>query len=135
MRVGRGAAIVNDMNPTWLLTFMSAVATLVGVLAIVRPVAFLESKGATVSAAAVVWMREVGVLILAQGLTCFLLRNQALSPALRAFLLGAAVTQFGLLPIELVAYWRGSLTKLSGVLPNSVLHVVLGGALLYCALA
>jgi hypothetical protein len=129
------ARTVNDMNPTWLLTFMSAVATLVGLGAVARPVPFLESKGATVSPAAVIWMREVGVLIFAQGLTCFLLRNQALSPAVRSFLFGAAVTQFGLLPIELLAYRRGSLTKLSGVLPNSVLHVLLGSMLLYCTLS
>lgn len=122
------------MNPRWLLTFMSAVATLVGVFAIARPARFLESKGATVSPAAVIWMRQVGVLIFAQGLTSFLLRNQEPSPALRAFLAGAAVTQFGLLPIELDAYRRGALTKLSGVLPNSVLHALLGSALFYCAL-
>jgi hypothetical protein len=40
-----------------------------------------------------------------------------------------------LLPIELLAYRRGSLTKLSGVLPNSVLHVLLGSMLLYCTLS
>jgi hypothetical protein len=123
------------MNLSWLLTFMSAVASLVGLFAITRPVRFLESKGATVTSAAVIWMREVGVLIFAQGLTCFLLRHQSLSPAVRAFLVGAAVTQLGLLPIGLAAYWRGSLTKLSGVLPNSILHAVLGSGLLYCALS
>jgi hypothetical protein len=123
------------INLTWLLTFMSVTATLVGLFAVARPVRFLESKGATVSPAAVIWMREVGVLIFAQGVTCFLLRNQGLSPAVRAFLVGAAVTQFGLLPIELAAYWRGSLTKLSGILPNSVLHAALGAVLLYRALS
>jgi hypothetical protein len=122
------------MNLTWLLTFMFAVASLVGLFAVARPAQFLESKGAAVSAAGVIWMREVGVLIFAQGLTCFLLRHEPLSPAVRAFLAGAAVTQLGLLPIELAAYRRGSLTKLSGVLPNSILHAVLGAVLLYRAL-
>jgi hypothetical protein len=123
------------MNLSWLLTITGAIAALVGVLAVARPRRFLESKGATINAATVIWMREVGVLIFAQGLTCFLLRNEVLSPAVRAFLVGAAVTQFGLLPIELAAYWRGSLTKLSGIVPNSVVHVVLGSALLYRALS
>jgi len=123
------------MSHTLLLTCMSVIAIVVGVLAVVRPAQFLESKGATVTPAAVLWMREVGVLIFAQGITCVLLRNQPVSPALRAFLVGAAVTQFGLLPIELLGYLRGSLTKLSGVLPNSILHAVLGGMLLYRALA
>jgi hypothetical protein len=123
------------MNLTWLLTFMSVIAILVGFFAIALPLRLLESKGATASPAAVIWMREVGVLIFAQGLTCFLLRNQSLTPAVRAFLVGAAVTQLGLLPIELAAYCRGSLTKLGGILPNSVLHAVLGSVLLYRALS
>ena len=133
----RAAEVVTlaSMSYKLLLTVLSVVAVVVGVLAIIRPTKFLESKGATVNDAAVIWMREVGVLIFAQGITGVLLRNQPLTGAVRAFLFGAALTQFGLLPIELVGYWRGSLTRLSGVLPNSILHVVLGAALLYRALA
>ena len=122
------------MNLHVLMTILSVVASLVGCFAIARPEPFLTSKGANVTPAVVVWMREVGVLILAQGITSFLLRNQAISPPVRAFLVGAAVTQFGLLPIELGAYRRGVLTRLSGVVPNSVLHAVLGCALLHRAL-
>ena len=122
------------MNLNVLMTIMSAIASFVGIFAVVRPVQFLASKGASVTPAAVIWMREVGVLILAQGITCFLLRNEPLSRAVRAFLAGGAVTQLGLLPIEIVAYRRGALTRLIGVLPNSVLHAVLGCALLYRAL-
>jgi len=123
------------MSLNLLLTCMSVVAIVVGVLAVARPARFLESKGATVSPAAVIWMREVGVLIFAQGITCVLLRNQPVTPAVRAFLVGAGITQLGLLPIELAGYLRGSLTKLSGVLPNSVMHALLGAVLLYRALA
>ena len=121
-------------NLSLLLTLMSVVASLVGIFAVARPVQFLESKGATVSPAAVIWMREVGVLIFAQGLTCFLLRNESLTPAVRAFLAGAAVTQLGLLPIEIAGYLRGSLTRLGGIVPNTVLHAVLGSMLLHRAL-
>jgi hypothetical protein len=32
---------------------------------------------------------------------------------------------FGLLPIEIVAYRQGVITQLSGIVPNSLLHVVL----------
>jgi hypothetical protein len=123
------------MNLTQLLTFMSVIAAIVGLFSIARPAQLLESKGAAVSPATVIWMRQVGVLIFAQGLTCFLLRNEPLNPAVRAFLAGAAVTQLGLLPIEISGYLRGSLTKLSGIVPNSVMHAVLGSVLLYCAVA
>ena len=123
------------MNLNVLMTIMSTVALLVGSFALARPVQLLTSKGASVTPAAVIWTREVGVLILAQGITCLLLRNEPLSRAVRAFLVGGAVTQFGLLPIEIGAYRRGALTKLSGIVPNSVLHAVLGCALLHRALS
>jgi hypothetical protein len=126
--------MVGPMNLKILLTILSIIATLVGVAAITRPIPFLESKGAKVTPATVIWMRQVGVLILAQGITGFLLRDQPISPAVRAFLAGAAFTQLGLFPIEIMAYRRGHLTKLSGIVPNTVLHAVLGIALLHQAL-
>jgi hypothetical protein len=123
------------MSLNVLMTAFSAIAAGVGLFAIVRPVPFLESKGAIVTPAAVVWMRELGVLILAQGLTAFLLRHESVSVPVRSFLVGGALTQFGLLPIEIVAFRRGTLTRLSGVVPNSVLHAALGCALLFRALS
>jgi hypothetical protein len=39
--------------------------------------------------------------------------------------MGNAVLHLGMLPIELVAFSQGLLTKLGGVVPNSVLHLVL----------
>lgn len=108
------------------LSLTAFVALAVGLFAMAGPVALLESKGATVSTAAVVWVREVGVNIFALGVMSFLMRTHPASPTLRAFLVGNAVVQLGLLPIELLAWRAGTLTEVSGVIPNSVLHVVLG---------
>ena len=44
-----------------------------------------------------------------------------------------ALLQVGLFPIELVAYAQGVITHASGVVPNSVLHVVLAGGFAYFA--
>ncbi|MFT3711372.1 MAG: hypothetical protein QM817_27380 [Archangium sp.] len=108
------------------LTFTAVVALAVGLFAMGAPVALLESKGATVTPATVVWVREVGVNIFALGVMSMLMRRHAASPTLRAFLAGNAVVQLGLLPIELLAWRDGTLRELGGVVPNSVLHVVLG---------
>jgi hypothetical protein len=79
-------------------------------------------------------VREVGVLILALGVTLFLVRKHHDSPTLRAVLLGNAMVQLGLLPLELFAYREGVITLLSGIVPNSVLHVLLGtGFLLFAS--
>jgi hypothetical protein len=79
------------------------------------------------NAAAVLWLREVGVLIFGLGVTLFLLRKHADSATLRAVLFGNAVVHLGLLPLELGAYDANVITQLSGVVPNSALHIVLAG--------
>lgn len=113
------------MTRKTFLTLVSVVATAVGVLALTAPAALLDSKGVLPAAATKVWVREVGVLILALGIMAFLVRGAADSPTLRAFLIGNAVVQIGLFPIEIVAASAGVVTKVSGIVPNSILHVAL----------
>lgn len=95
-------------------------------MALVFPQHLLMGKGVEPDAALVVWVREVGALILASGVTTLLARSAEDSPALKSLLVGNAVLHFGLLPIELVAFGQGVITSLAGVLPNSLLHVGLG---------
>jgi hypothetical protein len=117
------------------LTLSSAVAIAVGSLAIALPQVLLESKGvAPPHDAAAVWVREVGVAILALGVMMFLVRRHGESPTLRCFFFGNAFVQLGLLPIEIAAYHERVVTQLSGIIPNSGLHVVLAsGFLVYAA--
>lgn len=104
----------------------SLVAFAVGSVALLFPGWILSSKGVVPSAPTAVWVREVGVLIFAIGLVTFWARKSKEVVAVRAVLLGVATIHLGLLPIELIAYAQGVITKASGVAPNSVLHVVLG---------
>lgn len=110
------------------LTLVSVVATLIGLFALFAPTALLESKGVVPNDAARLWVREVGVSILAFGIISFLLRAQPDSPALKAFLFGSMVLQLGLFPLELIAWSNGLITRASGVIPNSVLHLVLASS-------
>jgi hypothetical protein len=79
-------------------------------------------------------VREVGVLIFGVGLTLFLLRKHSDSPTMRAVLIGNAVVQIGLLPLEVLAFREGVLTLISGIVPNSVLHVLMATGFLTFAL-
>jgi hypothetical protein len=117
------------------LTFVGVVAIGIGGLALAFPRTLLEGKGVALpNEAAALWVREVGVLILALGVTLFLVRKHHDSPTLRAVLLGNAMVQLGLLPLELFAYRERVITLLSGIVPNSVLHVLLGtGFLLFAS--
>lgn len=121
------------MTRKTFLTLVSLVATAVGVLALAAPAALLDSKGVLPAAATKVWVREVGVMILALGIMAFLVRGATDSPTLRAFLIGNAIVQMGLFPIEIVATSTGVLTRVSGIVPNSILHLALAVGFLHFA--
>ena len=95
------------MSREVFLTIVAGVAVCIGGFAAALPRLLLDSKGVAPNAATNVWVREVGVLIV----------------------------QLGLLPIEVVAYARGVITKRSGIVPNTVLHVVLAAGFAFYAAA
>lgn len=123
------------MNRKTFLTLASIIALCVGVFALTAPAALLASKGvgANAAAAAEVWVREVGLILIAVGVTAFLVKGHPDTPTLRAFLIGNAVLQLGLLPIEIVAFAQGVIASLSGIVPSSVLHFFLAGGFCYFA--
>jgi hypothetical protein len=123
------------LHRSTFLTSSSVVAVAIGSFACVVPERLLESKGVAIpNSAAALWVREVGILIFAAGLVMCLVRHHPDSPTLRAVLLGNAVVQLGLFPIEIVAYRYGVIPGLSGIVPNSVVHTLLAAGFLFYAL-
>jgi hypothetical protein len=113
------------MTRTTFLTIASLIALAVGTFAVVAPDAVLASKGVAASAAGNLWARELGIALLVVGVIAFAVRRHPDSPTLRAFLVGMALLQLGLLPIEIIGYVAGVITDVRGIVPNSVVHVVL----------
>jgi len=113
------------MTRTTFLTITSIIALAVGAFVVVAPGAVLASKGVGASAAGNLWARELGIALIAVGVVAFVVRRHADSPTLRAFLAGMALLQLGLLPIEIIGYGAGVITDVRGIVPNSILHVVL----------
>lgn len=109
----------------WFLTVASLIAISVGGIALMAPGVMLASKGIVGNAAAQVWMREVGALLLAVGVIGFLVRSHEDSATLRALLWGNALLQLALLPIEVMAHARGVIPDVTGIMPNTALHVLL----------
>jgi hypothetical protein len=122
------------MSRKLFLTVAAAIAFGVGFFALMAPDALLASKGIQ-SAAAAVWVREVGIFLLALALLAYLVRNHADSPTMKAVSLANALIQFGLFPIEIASYAVGTIAFPSGFIPNSIIHVVLGLGFLYYATA
>lgn len=111
------------MHREIFLTVMGAVGLLVGSVALFKPAALLAGKGVSAEGAPSVWMRQTGVLILATSVVVLLLRGSPDSDALRAVLWGNALLHALMFPIEVVAWRKGIITRLSGIVPSSLLHV------------
>lgn len=119
------------MNRKMFLTLAAVIALGVGSVAFLFPADLLASKGTLPSEAANLWMREVGVLLLSIGVIAGLVRSQADSATMKALMLGNLLVQLGLLATEVVGYFSGVITKLSGMMPNSILNLLLAGGFAY----
>ena len=122
------------MKQKAFLTLVSLVALAVGTMALALPATLLESKGVLPDAATQIWVRQTGLLILATGLSTYLVRAHPDSATLRSLLLCNAALQAGILPIELGAHFQGTIPRLSSVLPNSIFHLFSGLGFLYFGL-
>jgi hypothetical protein len=121
------------MTQRTFLTLVSLIALSVGTFAVIAPADLLASKGVAPSEAGNLWARELGVALVGLSVATFLCRSHAPSPTLRAFLIGNAILQVGLFPIEILAYQRGIITNAAGIVPNSILHVLLAAGFVYFA--
>ncbi len=119
------------MTRNSFLKIASSIAIAVGIFALFFPAILQESKGTIPNNATYVWTSEVGILLIAISIMAFLVRREENSKTLRVFLLGNATIQIGLFVIELLAYINGIITKLSGIIPNSIIHILLTIGFLY----
>lgn len=113
------------------LSIVSPIATFIGLIALFYPSVLLESKGVSVEEPVKVWMSEVGILLISVGVILFLVKNEEVSIALKAIFLGNIITQLGLFIIEILAYRNAVITEVYGVIPNSILHIILSITFLY----
>jgi hypothetical protein len=105
------------------LIAIGAIGVIVGTIALVAPRVLLTGKGITSESAAEVWMRQTGALIVAASLVVLLVRDAPDSATLRAIFWGNAFLHAAMFPIEILAWRRGTITRLSGIVPNSILHL------------
>lgn len=117
--------MIGILRRKYFLAFASVVALGVGSVALFAPDVLLSTKGVVGNAAATVWMREVGAMLVAIGFIAWCVRDHPDSPTMRAFLWGNALLQLLLLPVEILAYGHGDITNFLGIVPNSALNVLL----------
>lgn len=118
------------MHRSTFLTCAALIALAVGSFALIAPTTLLATKG-IVSATAAVWVREVGVFLLVTSATVWAVRKHPASPTLKAILVGNFIVQLGLLATEVAAYFAGTIPLLSGIIGNSVVHMLLAAGFAY----
>jgi hypothetical protein len=119
------------MKRSIFLTLASSIALTVGAFALTFPALLLESKGVMPSAATKLWMQETGLLLMSVGGFNALLRNQTDNSIVKVLLLVNLLVQAGLFAIEAIGYASATITKLSGIMPNLTLHVLLAIGFVY----
>jgi amino acid permease len=113
------------------LTLASFIAIIVGFFALFFPVLLQESKGTSPNSATYVWTSEVGILLIAIGLMAFMIRKEDNSTPIRAFFFVNFIIQIGLFLIELFAYLNDVIIKISGIIPNLTIHLLLAIGFLF----
>lgn len=116
------------MKRSTFLGLSGVTAAAVGLMAMLSPATLLAGKGVVPTVATCLWLREVGVFLLALAFLNLMVRTHPDSATLRVILLCNALVHVGLFPLEPLALQAGTITKASGILPNSILHVVLATA-------
>ncbi|WP_228237285.1 hypothetical protein [Allomuricauda sp. M10] len=119
------------MKRQTFLTIASMNALMVGVTATFFPSLLLISKGVFPGDEVKVWMTEVGILLIVLGVINFLIRKHPSSPTLFVLFLGNVLIQLGLLAVEVLAFAKGTITEISGIIPNSTVHVALSMGFTY----
>lgn len=121
------------MKRSTFLGLVGGLGLVIGVIAMLAPSVMLAGKGVAPGGAAAVWMREVGVLISAFAVIGLLVRRDPDSSSMRALLWGNALLHVGLFPIEILAWHAGIITRLDGIVPNSIFHVVVASGFVFFA--
>ncbi|MDF0717147.1 hypothetical protein PY092_13370 [Muricauda sp. 334s03] len=113
------------MRRNTFLTISAVIAMVIGLIALCFPTILLKSKGIVNNPQANVWMSEVGILLIAIGTMVYFIRNESYSRVIKAVIIGIIMIQLGLLIIEVYAYYMGIITEIMGIIPNSIIHIVL----------
>lgn len=119
------------MSRKVFLLISGIIGLLFGVYMIAAPAAMMKGVGAPASEATNAVLQAMGATLIAVSIMLLAARNDAGSPALRGLLLGGFLMHLLELPVDWVAYNRGIFTEISGIIPGTVVHVVLGIGFLY----
>jgi hypothetical protein len=119
------------MSRKTFLTISALIGLIFGVYMLVAPSKMMEGMGVGEDRVANVVLEAMSITLIAVSAIIFFARNDEGSPALRAILIGGIIMHFGDMPVDWIAYSNGTFTKLSGIMPGTIVHIILGIGFIY----
>lgn len=119
------------MKKSTFLTIAAVISAIFAVYMLLAPDKMMEGLGALPNDSANVVLQATSVMLLSIGVMTFLSRNDEGSPALRGVLIGNIVMHIVALPIDWIAYQKGTFTQISGIIPGTVTHLIFAIGFVY----
>lgn len=119
------------MKRQTFLTIAAVVGALFAVVMLASPSKMMENVGGQPNDTTNVVLQVVGVMLFSISVMTFLARKDGGSIALRAILIGSILMHLVSLPIDWIAFQAGTLTQLSGIIPGTIVHVILAVGFIY----
>jgi len=92
----------------------------------------MEGMGVESNASINVILQAMCVMLFTISVITFLARKDEGSIALRAILSGNIMMHLISIPIDWAAFYRGIFTQVSGILPGTVVHIILAVGFILC---
>ncbi len=119
------------MKRQTFLTIAAAVGALFAVYMIAAAGKMMEGMGVQLNDTTNIVLQAVCVMLFSIAVITFLARKDEGSIALRAIFIGSILMHIISIPIDWVAYQKGIFTKVSGLIPGTVIHIIFAIGFIY----
>ena len=120
------------MKRQTFLTIAAALGTLFSLYMFFAPAKMMEGMGVQSNDTINVILQVMCVMLFTIAVITFLARRDEGSIALRAIIIGSIMMHIISIPIDWVAYQRGIFTQISGLIPGTIIHIILGVGFILC---
>ena len=120
------------MKRQTFLTIAAALGTLFSLYMFLAPAKMMEGMGVQSNDTINVILQVMCVMLFTIAFITFLARRDEGSIALRAIIIGSIMMHIISIPIDWVAYQRGIFTQISGLIPGTIIHIILCVGFILC---
>ena len=119
------------MKRQTFFTIAASIGVLFSAYMILAPDKMMEGMGSQSSETTNIILQVMCVMLFSIAVMLFLARKDEGSIALRAIIIGNIVMHIASIPIDWIGYNKGIFTKISGLVPGTIIHIILAIGFIY----